>query len=72
MPLILYTMPEATEYFNEETKLNIREETLRNRLRSATLPIHRVGNLDLVARDDINRLIDMPEPRKGRPPKKAQ
>lgn len=69
MVLILYTMPEATQYFNDETHLNIREETLRNRMKSVHLTIHKVGKLDLVIKDDVDRLISMPEPRKGRPPK---
>jgi hypothetical protein len=69
MPLVLYTMAEATTYFNDETRLSLREETLRHRLKKAHLTIHKVGNLDLVAKDDLSRLIKMPEPRKGRPPK---
>ena len=72
MPLILYTMPEATQHYNtqqykDETQLYIREETLRNRMKAAHLTIHKVGKLDLVAKDDLDKLMDMPEPRKGRP-----
>ena len=70
MPLILYTMPEATRYFNDEKHLNITEETLRNRMKSAYLTIYKVGNLDLVTQDDIDRLMDTPEPKRGRPTKK--
>lgn len=71
MPLILYTMPEAARYFNDEKKLNITEETLRNRMKSASLTIYKIGNLDLVTRDDVDRLMEMEEPKRGRPTKIA-
>lgn len=72
MAFVLYTMPEATQRFNDKRKVNYREETLRNRLRAAGLTIHRVSNLDLVAEEDLNRLINMGLPKRGRPPKRAK
>ena len=54
MPLILYTTAEATQYFNKETRLSLREETLRNLMKSAKLTIHKVGNIDLIAKGDLD------------------
>ena len=71
MAFVLYTMPEATEYFNSKTRLSYKEETIRNQLRAMRLTIHKVGNLDLVAEEDLKRLINMPRPKRGRPPKRA-
>jgi len=72
MAFVLYTIGEATQQFNHEMKSNYKEETLRNRMKAASLTIHRVGNLDLIAKDDLNRLMDMEEPKRGRPPKRGK
>ncbi len=69
MAFVLYTMAEATQEFNEKTGGSYREETLRNRMKAVSLTIHKVGNIDLVAEDDLLRLISMRPPRRGRPPK---
>lgn len=69
MPFVLYTIPEATAVFNREAKTDYDEETIRNRLRVADLTIYEIGNIHLVSHDDIMRLKDMPEPKRGRPPK---
>ena len=69
MAFVLYTMTEAAEKFNEKTGCSFREETLRNRMKAASLTIHKVGNIDLVAEDDLLRLTSMRPPRRGRPPK---
>lgn len=67
MPFVLYTMPEAAEWFGHETHVNYCEETIRNRLKAAKLTIHKVGNLDLVAEEDLKRLKGTSEPKIGRP-----
>ncbi len=71
MPFVLYTMSEAAEWFKHEAHLSYREETIRNRLKAAKLTIHKVSKLDLVAEEDLKRLKDMPEPKRGRPRKTA-
>lgn len=69
MPFVLYTIREATAVFNREAEKHYDEETIRNRLRSAGLTIHEVGDLHLVSHDDLMRLRDMREPKRGRPSK---
>lgn len=72
MPFILYTMAEATKQYNAETQSSCTEETVRNRIKAARLTIHRIGNLDLVATEDLIRLVEMPAPMKGRPRKMSE
>lgn len=68
MAFILYTIPEATKRYNEETVSACRDETFRNRMKAAQLTIHKVGNLDLITEEDLNRLIHTSPPKRGRPP----
>ena len=63
---ILYTMAEVAQLFN------IEKETLRNRIKAAELTIHKVGKLDLITEDELNRLKKIPEPPRGRPAKRRK
>ena len=65
MTFALYTMAEAAQH------LNIKKETLRNRVKAAKLGIHKVGSLDVITKDDLDLLEEMGEPRKGRRPKQG-
>ena len=68
MAFVLYSIAEATQRYNTEADSTCREETLRNRMKTAGLMIHKIGNLDLIAEDELIRLIHMEPPKKGRPP----
>ena len=63
MAFTLYTMAEAAK------ELNIQKETLRNRVRTAKLGIHKVGSLDVITEDDLKVLKEMGEPKRGPKPK---
>jgi len=56
-------MAEAAQY------LNIKKETLRNRVKAAKLSIHKVGSQGVITKDDLDLLEEMGEPKKGRRPK---
>ena len=63
MTFALYTMAEAAQY------LNIKKETLRNRVKADKFSIHKIGSLDVITKDDLDLLEEMGEPPKGRRPK---
>lgn len=66
MAFALYTMAEAAQ------RLNIKKETLRNRVKEAKFSIHKVGSLDVITKDDLDLLEEMGEPKKGRRPKQGR
>ena len=66
MAFTLYTMAEAAK------ELKIQKETLRNRVKTAKLGIHKVGLLDVITEDDLKVLKEMGEPKRGRHPKKGK
>ena len=63
MTFALYTMAEAAQH------LNIKKETLRNRVKVAELSIHKVVTQDVITKDDHDRPEEMGEPPKRRRPK---
>lgn len=63
MAFTLYTIAEAAK------ELKVKKETLRNRVKTANLAIHKVGSLGVITEDDLEVLKEMGEPKKGRHPK---
>ena len=64
MAFSIHTIAEIAKDFQ------IGKETLRNRIRSAGLTPHKVGNIELITGDEIEILKNMEEPKVGRPPKR--
>lgn len=63
MAFSIHTIAEVAKEFR------IGKETLRNRIRSANLVPHKVGNVELITGDEIEILKKREEPKAGRPPK---
>ena len=64
MAFSIHTIAEAAR------ELRIGKETLRNRIRSADLTPHKVGNIELITGDEIEILKNMEKPKVGRPLKR--
>ena len=64
MSFTIYTIAEAAEI------LEIGKETLRNRVENAGFIHHKVGNIELITEDEIEKLREFGKPKQGRPPKR--
>jgi hypothetical protein len=62
----LYGIQEALTRLKELTGLDYSDQGLRNRMNAEKLPIHRVGNVDLITEQDLLQLSRVPKPKRGR------
>jgi len=63
--VILYSVQEALERLKELGQ-EYSDQGLRNRMKAAKLQIHKAGNIDLIAEQDLLQLSQMPKPKRGR------
>lgn len=61
----LYSVQEALSRLKELGQ-EYSDQGLRNRMKAEKLPIHRAGNIDLIAEQDLLQLSRIPKPKRGR------